>query len=240
MADEQNTETEAQEVNLNLEGDDNAPFEELGIDIDQINREVSQISPQKVELDTTGLDLEIDEASEPEAEADQPEEEPEEDEEPEAESGRPGWFWPVIMGGSGVVIALLVVVIGYFTWWAPKPEVAVEVEEKTVVQSVEELPVGVPLLALPEFSIPLKTEAKTLLRISIHLALNSESAKALLLGQSTKVRDAIYGSLLKLAQGELKTTEQRLALREELLSSLNRTFPGSPVKEIYFTQFFIL
>ena len=240
MADEK---LQAPDKELNLDSDDNTPFEELGIDIDQINQEVSQISPQKVELDTTGLDLDFEEEIEPAAEAPEPELEPEKEEEPkQPKAGRPGWFWPVVMGGSGVLLALLVVVVGYFTWWAPedeKPPVP-GAEEKKQVQIVKELPQGVPLLGLDEFSVPLNSAEKTVLRISIHLALNSESAKTLLEGQKTKVRDTIYKALLELAQGDLKTEEQRLALREELITRLNRTFTGSPVQEIYFTEFFIL
>ncbi len=225
---------------LNLDSEDNTPFEELGIDIDQINQEVSQISPQKVELDTTGLDLDFEDEVDPAAEAMELEAAPEKPEQPEDPAGRPGWFWPVVMGGSGVVLALLVVVIGYFTWWAPEEKALPVVEEKKEVKIVQELPVGVPLLGLAEFSVPLNSAQKTMLRISIHLALSSESAKASLLSQNIKVRDTIYKALLELAQGDLKTEEQRMSLREELIGRLNRTFRGSPVQEIYFTEFFIL
>ena len=237
MAEDQKPDT-GQGLDLNLDGDDNAAFEELGIDIDQINKEVSQISPQKVELDTTGLDLDFEDEVEPAADAAELEEEPGE-EDPVPETGRPPWFWALVLGGSGVVAALVVAVVGYFTWWAPKPEVQ-EVQEKKAVTVVQELPAGVPLLALEEFSVPLKTGKQTLLRISLHLALTSEAAKANLLGQAVKVRDTVYGTLLERSQDELKTAEQRLALRQALVSGLNRIFQGRPVREVYFTQFLIL
>ena len=244
MADQELKDTEAPEEELNLDGDDNAPFEELGIDLDEINREVSQISPQKVELDTSGLDLDFEGEPEPAADAQELEEEPLEsqefEEEKPAKTGRPGWFMPVVLGGSGVVVAVILA-FAYFFWMTPKKEEVVEapVEKKQAVV-VQELPVGVPLMAVPGFSVPLTAKDKTLLQVSIHLALKSEAAKAALLGQNVKVRNIIYQTLLDSAQGELKTVEQRLALRENLISRLNRTFAGSPVQEIYFTQFLVL
>ena len=245
MADQEIKDTGAPEEELNLDGDDNTPFEELGIDLDEINREVSQISPQKVELDTSGLDLDFEGEPEPAADAQELEEEPLEpqelEEEKPAKTGRPGWFMPVVLGGSGVVLAVILA-FAYFFWMSPeKEEVAAEapVEQKQAVV-VQELPVGVPLMAVPDFSVPLTAKDKTLLQVSIHLALKSEAAKAALLGQSVMVRNIIYQTLLDSAQGELKTVEQRLALRENLISRLNRTFAGSPVQEIYFTQFLVL
>lgn len=244
MAEEETKEAQGPGQEFNLDGDDNTPFEELGIDLDEINKEVSQISPQKVELDTSGLDLDFEDEPEPAADIQEMDEELPEagdvlEEEP-AKKGRPGWFLPVVGGGGLVFVAALLAVV-YFLFLTPKKEAPAPApvkEEKVAV--VQELPVGVPLLAMPDFSIPLQAKDKTLLRISIHLALKSESAKAYLLSQNVKVRNTIYQTLLESAQGELKTVEQRLALREDLMARLNRAFSGNPVQEIYFTQFLIL
>ncbi|MBW1712532.1 MAG: flagellar basal body-associated FliL family protein [Deltaproteobacteria bacterium] len=211
----------------------------LPAEADQVADEARKLSTRKVELDTAGLDLEDlkEVESEPELEMDISKEVEEEFGQEPAPPKKPGWFWPVVLGGCGLVVSVLVGLIGYYTWWAPKPQ---PVKEQPKVTGSISLPEGPPLVKMPDFIIPLNKPGQAMLQISISLALSSEASKSQLTGQRIKVRNLIYQVLLKEALGELKTTEQKLALRESILSALNRKLEGGPVKEVYFSKFLIL
>jgi len=229
---------------LELDDEDRSAFQELGIDLDQVNQETARLSPQKVELDTAGLDLDEFEEPEPEPEPEPiPEPSPVEEkpEEPEPKPGRPAWFLPLVLGGSAAVLIAVLLVAGYLTWWS-KDEAKVAETVKVKVGKVEEEgpPLDVPAVALPGFTVPLKRPGETILKVSIHLTLHSEEAKTNLEGQKTKLRDLVYQVLLSQAGEELKTKDQRQMLRREVLDQLNRNLIGGPIKEVYFTDFLIL
>jgi flagellar basal body-associated protein FliL len=220
---------------LELDDEERAAFEELGIDLDQVTNEVGKLAPQKVELDTAGLDLEGLEEPPPPPVQKEPEVaiEAEPAEEEPAKSARPGWFWPVVLGGTGLVAAAVFLLVGYLTWWAKPPAVA----EKKPPETAE---VVLLTVALPDFTVPLKVQGRSLLRLSLELSLTSEAAKKQVLSQRTKVRDTIYQVLLKEGQSEMKTNEEKMALREAIQGALNQRLEGRPVKEVLFTDFLVL
>ncbi|MCG8376990.1 MAG: flagellar basal body-associated FliL family protein [Chlorobiales bacterium] len=139
-----------------------------------------------------------------------------------------------------VVLAVLLTA-AYLSWWS-KDESGKPKTSKSKVAVVEEEgpPVDVPAVGLKGFTVPLKGQKKTILKVSIHLTLHSESVKLSLEEQKTRLRDLIYEALLSQAGKELKTRDQRQMLRQEVLDRLNRNLAGGPVKKVYFTDFLIL
>jgi len=201
--------------------------------------EKRRLTTQKVELDTAGLDLELDEA-EPAPDDEVIIEGAAEEEAEEEKPGRPKWFWPVVLGGTVIIVVALVMIVGHLTWWA-KEEVALEEAVKPEVVMVEEgMLSGLPSISLKDFMVPLTEPKRTQLRISINLSLTSEEAKGKLEKEETKLRDTVYRVLLASDQGRLRSKNKRKELKEAILKAVNEKLDGSPVKQIFFTEFLVL
>ncbi|MBW2617264.1 MAG: flagellar basal body-associated FliL family protein [Deltaproteobacteria bacterium] len=243
---------EPEKNGLEAEEPDDDSLGELDLDFDGADGQDSRTPSEKVELDTAGLELDDLEEEEPEVELEpEKEEEGEEEEELEEEekSGRPKWFWPVVAGGLFIILALLVLVVGRYTFLKEEVEVeVVEVEaEPQVAASVEEPaalpeapPLGAPLVGLDHFLVPLDRPDRTVLRVSISLELASESSRAVVLRKTTLVRDIVFRVLEVKGQGDLKSKEARQTMRQRIKQEVNLKLEGGPVLNVYFTEFLIL
>jgi len=159
------------------------------------------------------------------------------------------WFWPVVAGGLFIILALLVLVVGRYTFLKEEAEVEiVEVEvEPQVAAPVEEpaaLPEaplqGAPLVDLDYFLVPLDMPDRTVLRVSISLELASASSRAGVLRKTTLVRDIIFRVLEMRGQGDLKSKEARQTMRQRIKQEVNLKLEGGPVLNVYFTEFLVL
>ena len=226
---------------------------ELDLDFDEVDGQDSRPPSEKVELDTAGLDLDDLEEEEPELDLEPEEEEEEEEEEEDLEEekkpGRPKWFWPVVGGGLFIILALLILVVGRYTFLKEEAEVeVVEVEaEPQVAAPVEEPatlpeapPQGAPLVGLDYFLVPLDLPDRTVLRVSISLELASEPSRASVLRKITLVRDIIFRVLEMRGQGDLKSKEARQTMRQRIKQEVNLKLEGGPVLNVYFTEFLVL
>ncbi len=240
MADE--TENQDLDIEASLEatlageidlGDDEIP-DEVQLDAEAAE---STSPTRKVELDTAGLDLDIlEDTAEEEFEVEPtPIEEPKEVEEAPA---RPKWFWPAVLGGGGLVVLALVAVV-VFVFLIPEPAKPPPPPPKKKTPFVQPEP-GVPILALKSFTIPLDQPRRNLLRVAVQLEFSSDLGKDFLAKQTIQVRDTIYQALLGKRQGQLKGAAARTELRKAILAALNDKFEGRPVKQVYFTEFFVL
>jgi len=155
----------------------------------------------------------------------------------------------VVAGGLFIILALLVLVVGRYTFLKEEAEVeVVEVEaEPQVAAPVEEpaaLPEaphqGAPLVDLDYFLVPLDMPDRTVLRVSISLELASASSRAGVLRKTTLVRDIIFRVLEMRGQGDLKSKEARQTMRQRIKQEVNLKLEGGPVLNVYFTEFLVL
>ena len=232
------------------DGDDALP-EGFGDEDDPLGGQ--QLSSKKVELDTAGLDLDLEEPEEAPPELDLEPDEPAPAREFDIENdqalagagekpARPGWFKLVLFGGAGAVVVGLVLVIGLFTWWAkeepaPPPEAA---KAPQVVVTEKEIKNKAPTLSLTGFMVPLTGAFVTQLQVSVNLTLASDTAKLLLETQRTKVRNIIYQVLLSQTGSDLKEESTREIIKESLQTELNAKLAGGPVLEVFFTEYVVI
>jgi flagellar FliL protein len=211
----------------------------LGLGPDQIVGLKDRSVSQKVELDTAGLNLDEEEETE-EAEPTEKEQEAEEEEEEEAGPGRPRWFWPVIAGGLGIILAVSGLMASrYLKKEEPKPPpIAVQAEAPAVSQP--KALKGIAYVSLEDFLVPLDLPDKTALEVSINLELSSEESRPAVEKKTALVRDIIYHVLERSGQAELNSEEAQEAIRQAILREVNLKLEGGPIKNVYFSEFLIL
>lgn len=236
-----------------LTGEDELDFDEddlISLDDDQEGDQAAEAGPdgeesaeeagRKVELDTSGLDLDIldEDLDEPEEEPSEPDIAIEELAE-EKPAGRPKWFLPVIIGGGAVVAGVVAAALFMFRSEPPPPPPPVKTAAEQPVRPEQTVP-GIPVLALKSFTIPLNQTQYNLLRVAIQIEFSSDTGKMYLERQTVSVRDVVYKTLLDQRREEMQGPKVRDEMRRAIKSALVRRFEGGLIKEVYFTEFVVL
>ena len=141
---------------------------------------------------------------------------------------------------SVVLLFMAAVGGGFFILWnkisqipatpAPTPEVNVQEEENKIG----------PLYSLDTMIVNLAGQGgKRYLRVTMSLELSDPDAITSIESRLPQVRDAILMILPTKTYDEVSTTEGKVALRNQLMTTINSLMTKGQVNNIYFTEFVV-
>jgi flagellar FliL protein len=143
------------------------------------------------------------------------------------------------------VVLLLVVGMGggLFMMWskmsAINTQIATAAETKDGQTGTDQAMIG-PIMALDTFIVNLADAGgKRFLRVTIDLELNNSEMQDELKTRLPQVRDAILMILPTKHFDDISSTEGKIALRDELLASLNQFLTTGQINNIYFKEFVV-
>jgi flagellar FliL protein len=143
------------------------------------------------------------------------------------------------------VVLLLVVGMGggLFMMWtkmsAINTQIATAAEGKAGQKPASQLMVG-PIMPLDTFIVNLADAGgKRFLRVTIDLELSNAEMQDEMKTRLPQVRDAILMILPTKQFDDISTTEGKVALRDELLASLNGLLTTGQISNIYFKEFVV-
>lgn len=143
------------------------------------------------------------------------------------------------------VVLLLVVGMGggLFMMWskmsAINTQIATAAEAKDGQTGTDQAMIG-PIMALDTFIVNLADAGgKRFLRVTIDLELNNPEMQEEMKTRMPQVRDAILMILPTKHFDDISSTEGKMALRDELLASLNQFLTTGQVNNIYFKEFVV-
>ena len=116
---------------------------------------------------------------------------------------------------------------------------ALEQTEQTEIPEAEDEPVGPPvMMEIEDITVNLAdTEQNRFLRTKIKLELRSEDAHAKVKEKMDAIRDLILTTLRSKKFSDIRTPQGTYALKEELITRMNRIAGGKPIRNLYFTDF---
>lgn len=143
------------------------------------------------------------------------------------------------------VVLLMVVGMGggLFMMWtkmsAINTQIATAAEGKDGQKATDQLMIG-PIMALDTFIVNLADAGgKRFLRVTIDLELNNPELQEEVKTRLPQVRDAILMILPTKKFDDISSTEGKIALRDELLASLNQFLTTGQINNIYFKEFVV-
>ena len=144
------------------------------------------------------------------------------------------------------VVLLLVIGMGggLFMMWSKlstmNAQIVSAAEAKEGGQPVGTEPMIGPIMALDTFIVNLADPGgKRFLRVTIDLELSTAELKDELTSRLPQVRDAILMVLPTKRFEDISSTDGKIALRDELLASLNGFLTTGQVNQIYFKEFVV-
>ena len=143
------------------------------------------------------------------------------------------------------VVLLLVVGMGggLFLMWskmsAINTQIATAAEAKDGQKAPDQMMIG-PIMALDTFIVNLADAGgKRFLRVTIDLELSNPELRDEMKTRLPQVRDAILMILPTKHFDDISSTEGKMALRDELLASLNEFLSTGQINNIYFKEFVV-
>lgn len=143
------------------------------------------------------------------------------------------------------VVLLLVVGMGggLFMMWTKmstiNTQMATAAESKAGQKPSAQLMIG-PIMPLDTFIVNLADPGgKRFLRVTIDLELSNAEMQEEMKTRLPQVRDAILMVLPTKQFDDISTTEGKIALRDELLASLNGLLTTGQISNIYFKEFVV-
>ena len=143
------------------------------------------------------------------------------------------------------VVLLLVVGMGgcLFMMWskmsAINTQIATAAEAKDGQKATDQVMIG-PIMALDTFIVNLADAGgKRFLRVTIDLELSNPELRDEMKTRLPQVRDAILMILPTKHFDDISSTEGKMALRDELLASLNEFLTTAQIGHIYFKEFVV-
>lgn len=125
-----------------------------------------------------------------------------------------------VLGGGGF--------FGYQKFFAKEQGAPKEVVVQPVIHDLETF--------LVNLSDP---GGKRYLKITMKLKMNGPDGAAEIVNRNFEVRDLILTILSSKEFEDVARPEDKLALKQELMTSLNRTLHNGQVQDIYFTEFLV-
>ena len=143
------------------------------------------------------------------------------------------------------VVLLLVVGMGggLFMMWskmsAINTQIATAAEAKDGQKPTDQLMIG-PIMPLDTFIVNLADAGgKRFLRVTIDLELSNQEMQDEMKTRMPQVRDAFLMILPTKYFDDISSTEGKIALRDELLASLNGFLTTGQINNIYFKEFVV-
>jgi len=143
------------------------------------------------------------------------------------------------------VIFLMVLMMGgiFFMMWSKVSKMEgqlVSVEESQEEEAVVEEPVVKPIFPLKSFIVNLAGEnGKRYLKIKMDLEIANEELNDALRMRIPQIRDSIMMILTSKRYEDVKDTEGKIALRQDIQNQVNSFFKEPCVSNIFFTDFVI-
>lgn len=144
-----------------------------------------------------------------------------------------------------IILLLLVLILAgggffaYMTFFADKPAAEEEVQTQQLEQE-ERSPEDAQVVTLPTFLVNLSDPlGRRYLKLQLDVEVVDGEAAAMLEKQAAKVRDAIILLLSSKTYADLAPLENKILLKNELVTRLNQIMGGSKVIRVYFTDLVI-
>lgn len=155
-----------------------------------------------------------------------------------------GGLLPVIH----LVLLVMVLAVGGFNAWTlmnlPQQTgsgetAALEQTEQTEIPQAEDESGGPPvIMQIEDITVNLAdTDQNRFLRTKIKLELRSEEAQSKVAEKIDPIRDLILTFLRGKKFSDIRTPEGTYALKEQLITRMNRLVGGKPIRNLYFTDF---
>jgi len=142
-----------------------------------------------------------------------------------------------------IVAVLLVVTVGlaggFFMMWNKLSDLNTQANAAAQDQQVQTPALGT-LFPLDTFIVNLADQERSrYLRVTMDLELLAPADSEKLNQRLPQVRDRILMLLPSKRFADIASTEGKTALRDEMIGKLNGLFPGTVIKNIFFTEFVV-
>lgn len=141
----------------------------------------------------------------------------------------------LILGGAGVL---------FWKWKAGKSHEAHSEEEApphAEVIVIEEDPALKNMVALAPFKIPLKDSmGEWVFRVTLSLEAESASVKEEIEKRQEELREALTPLFQARRPSGLQEMDSKIALKTELIMAVNAFLKSGKIKNLYFTEFFVI
>jgi len=156
--------------------------------------------------------------------------------------GSSGGLLPII---NMALLTLVLGIAGFNTWkimtmeQTPAPQTTQAATEETVIPEAEDAPDAPPILIeLDDFTVNLAdTKESRFLRAKLKLEVRSAASQKKIELKKTEISDLIISILANKKFSEIRTSQGKFTLKEELRHRINRLTGGKPVRKVYFTDF---
>ncbi|BBO79802.1 hypothetical protein DSCO28_03680 [Desulfosarcina ovata subsp. sediminis] len=146
----------------------------------------------------------------------------------------------LIIVGSVVLLFTGAVAAGFFILWNKISQIPPPAPPAAEINVEEEENVIGPLYALDTMIVNLADHGgKRYLRVTMALELSDPDAVSSIENRLPQVRDAILMILPTKNYADVSSTEGKIALRNELMTTINSLMTKGQVNNIYFTEFVV-